>query len=46
MSPKKEKLLDEKIKTGLQQLKDGKGIPIKKAMKRLIKKYNLSEKAK
>ena len=42
MSPTIQKLLEEKIKIGLQQLKEGKGILIKKAMKRLIKKYGLS----
>jgi hypothetical protein len=41
MSSKKEKLLGEKIKAGLQQLKEGKAVPIKKAMKRLVKKYGL-----
>jgi hypothetical protein len=30
------------IETSLQQLNEGKGIPIKKAMAQLTKKYNLS----
>ncbi len=35
-------LLKNKIQTGLQQLKEGKGIPIKKVMVALAKKYDLS----
>lgn len=32
----------ESIETSLQQLNEGKGIPIKKAMSQLTKKYGLS----
>ena len=32
----------ENIETGLKELNEGKGIPIKKAMLRLTKKYGLS----
>ncbi len=32
----------EKIETGLQELREGKGIPVKKAMAHLTKKYGLS----
>ncbi len=32
----------ENIETSLQQLNEGKGIPVKKAMTRLTKKYGLS----
>ncbi len=46
MSPESRKLIEEKIKKSLQQLNEGKGIPIKKAMTKLIKKYGLSQKAK
>jgi hypothetical protein len=42
MLPETKKTIEEKIKTSLEQLKKGKGIPIKKAMKWLTKKYNLS----
>ena len=39
---------EQKVNIGisLQQLKEGKGIPIQKAMTQLAKKYNLSQKAK
>ncbi|MEP7236500.1 MAG: hypothetical protein ABI685_01495 [Ferruginibacter sp.] len=32
----------EKIEIGLQELREGKGIPVKKAMAQLAKKYALS----
>ena len=32
----------EKIEIGLQELREGKGIPVKKAMAQLAKKYGLS----